>query len=250
MTRFSILILCILFLSCADSKKEKNPASEVINKAIEQVGGDVIDNARISFQFRDKFYSATREEGMFELRRCSDKACQDTVDILNNSGFKRTVEGNPVTLDPEVADSYKNSVNSVHYFSLLPYGLDGSSVQKKIKDTVDIKGQSYYEIEVTFAQEGGGKDYEDNFMYWVNAESFTVDFLAYNYQVNEGGTRFRVAYNPREINGVRVVDYKNYKPEKQYPPLQSLDSLYLAGALDLLSVIELEKVAVTNCPSC
>ncbi|HBT09881.1 MAG TPA: deoxyribose-phosphate aldolase, partial [Leeuwenhoekiella sp.] len=68
--------------------------------------------------------------------------------------------------------------------------------------------------------------------------------------VNEGGTRFREAYNERTINGVRFVDYRNFKPQEQFPPLQSLDSLFTTGNLELLSKIDLEQVEVNPCSSC
>jgi len=81
-------------------------------------------------------------------------------------------------------------------------------------------------------------------MYWINKTDFTVDYLAYNYHVNEGGTRFREAYNIREVEGIRFADYNNYEPAEKFPPLQSLDSLYTSGSLSLLSKIELEDVTV------
>ena len=62
------------------------------------------------------------------------------------------------------SDSYSASVNSVHYFAVLPYGLDGKAVNKTYVNKVDIKGKSYHKIKVTFNEEGGGEDFEDVFM--------------------------------------------------------------------------------------
>jgi uncharacterized protein YajQ (UPF0234 family) len=246
---FGVLILILLTISCK-KKEEINAAEVVINKAIARAGGKVLDNATITFDFRDKHYKAKRENGNFSLTRCSDVTCKDTLDVLSNSGFERKINDKPIKLTDSLIDLYSNSVNSVHYFSVLPYGLDNSAVKKEILDTVDIKGHSYYKIKVIFEQQGGGKDYEDEYMYWVNTKDFTVDYLAYNYHVNEGGTRFREAFNAREINGVRVMDYKNYKPKEQYPALESLDSLFLKEQLDLLSLIELKNVEIKDCPNC
>jgi len=241
--------LFLMLLSCGQ-KTQKNPADAVVDKAIARVGGNVLDNATITFDFRDTHYKAQRENGKYALTRCSDNACEDTVDVVNNNGFERTINGKSINLADSTAEKYGNSVNSVHYFSVLPYGLNNSSVMKKVVDTVRIKDKSYYEVKVTFSEQGGGKDYEDNYMYWINTEDFTVDYLAYNYRVNEGGTRFREAYNPREIEGVRVVDYRNYKPRQQYPPLGSLDSLFMNERLELLSRIDLKNVTVKVCPNC
>lgn len=246
---FGVLMLFLLIMAC-QQKEEISGADVVMNKAIARVGGKVLDNATIAFDFREKHYKAKRENGNFVLSRCSDSNCNDTVDILTNNGFERKINNKPVKLADSMVDKYTNSVNSVHYFSVLPYGLNNPAVKKEIIDTVNIKGNSYYEIRVIFEEQGGGTDYEDEYMYWVNTEDFTVDYLAYNYHLNEGGTRFREAYNAREIKGVRVVDYKNYKPKEQYPPLKSLDSLFLNGQLDLLSLIDLKNVEVTGCPNC
>jgi len=45
---------------------------------------------------------------------------------------------------------------------------------------------------------------------------------------------------------VRFVDYRNYKPEEQYPPLTDLIDLFENKKLKLLSKIELEEITVTQ----
>ena len=81
-------------------------------------------------------------------------------------------------------------------------------------------------------------------MYWVDKKDFTVDYLAYKYAVNGGGIRFRKAYNERGIEGIRFVDYKNYKPETLDVSLQDLDTLFENDKLELLSIIENTEVTV------
>ncbi|HEA28698.1 MAG TPA: deoxyribose-phosphate aldolase [Leeuwenhoekiella sp.] len=250
MRKIFTVLTVLLFAAACQQEKETDPVETIINKAVQRAGKKVLDNATISFNFRDKFYKAKRENGNFALSRCSDNSCSDTLDVLSNTGFARSIKNKPVKLADSMTEKYSNSVNSVHYFAVLPYGLDNPAVNKELIDTVRIKGKSYYEVKVGFEKQGGGKDYEDHFMYWINTQDFTVGYMAYNYQVNEGGTRFREVYNPREINGVRVVDYRNYKPNEQYPPLQSLDSLFINDKLELLSTIALKNVAVKACPNC
>ena len=43
----------------------------------------------------------------------------------------------------------------------------------------EVEGETYYEVKVTFREEGGGTDFEDEFLYWIHKENFTVDYLAY-----------------------------------------------------------------------
>lgn len=57
-----------------------------------------------------------------------------------------------------------------------------------------------------------------------------MDYFAYNYQVNEGGVRFRAAFNTRVVAGVTFQDYINYEaPIKT--PLKDLPGLYEQGKL-------------------
>ncbi|RXG22247.1 hypothetical protein DSM02_1846 [Leeuwenhoekiella polynyae] len=241
-----LYILSALFIFSCKEESKKLDADTIIQKAISQVGGKTIDTSTITFKFRDKYYRAKRNNGLYRLERSTNAAFKDTLDQLTNSDFKRFINEKEVPVADSLISSLSGSVNSVHYFSVLPYGLDAEAVNAKKVGETTINGKTYYEIQVTFSQEGGGEDFEDEYMYWINTKHFTVDFLAYNYHVNEGGTRFREAYNIREIEGIRFVDYRNFKPNEQFPPLESLDSLFANGELDLLSKIELQDVTVSE----
>ena len=118
-------------------------------------------------------------------------------------------------LKDSIANVYANSVNSVHYFANLPYGLNDPAVNKEFLGEVAIKDKEYYKIKVTFDQKGGGKDYEDIYLYWFNKETFKPDYLAYKFYVDGGGIRFRVAYNERYLGGIRFVDYENYEASRE-----------------------------------
>ena len=143
-----------------------------------------------------------------------------------------------------MAFKYSNSVNSVHYFAMLPYGLNDPAVNKKFIGETNINGKDYFKVEVTFKKEGGGKDYEDVFLYWFNKESYKLEYLAYSYITDGGGMRFRESYNERFVNGLRFLDYRNYKPESKDVSLVDLDSLFEAKQLKLLSKIELKNIEV------
>jgi len=221
-------------------------ANQIVSKAIEVSGGEKYDSAKISFTFRDKQYKSTRKNGQFQLERFQEDTLGNKItDIVTNSGFTRSRNNKELSLADSKASAYSNSVNSVHYFVQLPYGLSGDAVNKTLLGKDSIKGQEYYEIKVTFNQDGGGTDYEDEYLYWINTNTFTVDYLAYSYHVNKGGIRFRAAFNPRVVNGLRFVDYKNYAEDDLSTPLENLDELYEAGELELFSEIITEDVEVT-----
>jgi hypothetical protein len=166
-------------------------------------------------------------------------------DVLDNEGFSRYIDEEMLEIPDSIAVKYKASVNSVHYFSVLPYGLNDKAVLKKYLGEEAIKGETYYKIQVTFKQDGGGEDFEDIFVYWINTKTFKVDFLAYSYHEDDGfGFRFREVYNEQFINGIRFVDYNNYKPKSNDIDILNLGSMFETNQLELLSKIDLKNVTV------
>jgi hypothetical protein len=185
-----------------------------------------------------------RDGGAYQYERIISDSTGVTHDVLTNNGFTRYKNDLLVSLADSTATKYANSVNSVLYFAQLPYGLNAPAVKKEMFGVATIKGKNYYEIGVRFTEEGGGTDFEDEFVYWINTETYTVDYLAYSYATNGGGIRFREAYNTRTVEGIRFVDYNNFKPRSLDIPLTELDALFEKGELNLLSKIETEAVAV------
>jgi len=250
MKYISILVLTFLMVSCKNEKKEVEKkmltATEIINKSIEISGGNIFENSIIHFDFRDKHYSAQRKNGQFEFTRRSVENQNDSIrDILNNAGFVRKINGVFTNVVDSMATKYAASVNSVHYFSVLPYGLNNDAVNKRLLGDEKIKSKDYYKIKVTFSQDGGGEDYEDIFVYWLDKESFKVEYLAYSYKEEDGiGMRFREAYNERYIDGLRFVDYNNFKAQVSEVALEDLGKAFDNNQLKLLSKIELKTIKV------
>ncbi|WP_298897076.1 DUF6503 family protein [uncultured Psychroserpens sp.] len=240
-----VVILSFCFLNCKQDVREDMSAQSLIDRSIEVSGGHLIDSTIIDFDFRDKHYMSFRNKGVFHLERRFKDSVNETKDILNNKGFMRLINNFPMAVRDSMAVKYSASVNSVHYFSVLPYGLNDKAVNKELLDDTTIKNKTYHTIKVTFNEDGGGEDYEDVFIYWINKDTFKVDYLAYSYDESDGlGLRFREAYNERYVEGIRFVDYNNYKPENPSIPLIKLAELFDQGALKLLSKIELENVTV------
>ena len=242
-----IAILC-LTLSCQE-ESAVDP-QDIIDKAIAQAGGERYYNSKIEFDFRDRNYCAVRDDEDFKLERQMVKDSVVTTDILSNSFFLRLENEEHIPLADSTKTKLSNSVNSVHYFSVLPYGLNDAAARKKYLGQVTINDTNYHKIEVSFAEEGGGTDFDDVFLYWINTKTYHVDYLAYEFHVNGGGLRFREAFNDRTVNGIRFVDYKNYKPNNMDAKLHDLDKLFESSELELLSKIELENVKVEACFSC
>ena len=225
---------------------KKNKADKIIAKAFVRHGGKLIPNAKISFDFRNRHYVANRQGGAYSYERIfTDKENQKIHDTLTNDSFQRTTNGEKTAVPKEKAMAYSSSINSVIYFALLPFNLKDPAVVKEYLGEEIIDNRPYYKVKVTFHQEGGGEDYDDEYVYWIHKANYTMDYLAYNYHVDGGGARFRSAYNIRNSRGIRFADYVNYKPmEKDNRAVESFGKLFQDGQLKELSRIETENINV------
>lgn len=259
MKRLSILFFALLLIACKNDRATVDEAVEsaekfeqpkltgnfIVSQAITSAGLDALNHSDVRFQFRDKTYRAKRNDGQFELSRSFTEEGNKIEDVLNNEGFERFVNGKKQVVVDSMVAKYAASINSVHYFSVLPFGLNDGAVNKTLLSDETIKGQDYFRVKVTFDEDGGGEDFDDEFIYWFNTETFALDYLAYSYAEDDGkGFRFREAFNARTVEGIRFADYNNYKPKFEDVILENLGALFEASELELLSKIELENVEV------
>ncbi|MFS4457048.1 DUF6503 family protein [Maribacter sp. 2304DJ31-5] len=238
------IFVFVTFLFSCEEIKTSLTAQEIIDKSIEASGGTLYVKNDISFDFRGRHYSSKAIGKQKILKRHTRNDTVNILDVKSPKGFQRFVNDSPVIIADTMANAYANAVNSVHYFAYLPYGLNDRAVNKRLLGKTKIGPNTYYKIEITFDQDGGGDDYDDTYIYWFNTKTFSPDFLAYKFHVNGGGQRFREAYNERTVGGIRFVDYKNFKSDYLEVPIYQIDSLYQLDKLELLSEIKLEHINV------
>lgn len=238
------IFLLVVLVSCGEKQVAQRTAQEIIEQAISVAGGDLYRSSQIRFNFRGNSYMSCLEEGKRVLVRYIKTDSALIEDRRTGEAFSRKIGDVIQELADSTSNKLSNAVNSVHYFAYLPYGLNGPAVHKELLGTSTIRDKEYYKIRVTFSENGGGDDYEDEFVYWINAETFRPDYLAYLYHTNGGGIRFREAFNDRQIGGISFLDYRNFKPADSVD-LKTLDSLFEAGKLEEISQIILENISVT-----
>ena len=241
----SIILLAIVVLASCKPNTSEFTAQQVIDKSIVAAGGNKIANSNISFVFRKRIYIAGRNNGSYSYERITRRGLETIKDVLSNDGFKRYKNSELVQVADSMVPRYSNSVNSVHYFSVLPFGLNDKAVSKKLLSDITIKGIDYYTVQVTFSEDGGGDDFDDVFLYWVQKSNFKLNYLAYKYSTGKGGMRFRDIKNESIVNGLRFVNYNNYKPKDPKMDFFKIGKAYNEGQLDKLSEILLENIKVT-----
>lgn len=239
---FATMALISLLFSCRTSHKSSktlSKAEQIIQNTILAHGGDKYDKAHYQFVFRNKTYTFENNGDLYEYTVLAKKDDMVVESTLNNDGLTRTSIGQPLTEKNRKAVT--GSINSVIYFATLPHKLKDQAVNKRYVGSTRIKGKEYEVVEISFDEKGGGTDHDDIFYYWINKETSLIDYLAYNYQVNGGGVRFRSAYNTRKVGGIIFQDYINYKADVG-TPLGDLPQLWEQGQLKELSRIETEAV--------
>jgi hypothetical protein len=218
---------------------ETNEAATIIRRSIEAAKLTGLDSAAFTFRFRDKEYGYQKANGQFQYERWwTDSVSGDQIrDVLTNEGLQRFTNGAATTLTPKDSAAYANSVNSVIYFAFLPYPLRDPAARLAYLGREVIKGDTLEKIGVTFAAEGGGQDYEDQFRYWFDPTTHQLKYLAYTEAGNKE-PRFRQAFNEREAAGIIVRDYHNFHIPKNPPtPVDELAPRFNEGKLKLLSEI-------------
>lgn len=221
---------------------DDNPAKNIIAQSIAYHGGASFEKFELDFDFRNIHYKGSRLNGKYQYSRNFNDSMGPIEDVLSNEGFERRISGNKADIPEGRSKAFANSVNSVWYFALLPFGLNSDAVIATLEDEQEINGQNYYRIRVSFSEAGGGEDFEDVFLYWFDTETYALDFLAYEYHTEGGGLRFREVFDRAEAGPLKINQYRNYKPYNADAKLDDLMEAFLNGELELLSKIELENI--------
>ena len=254
MPYFILLLLGLLLTNCTSSSPSPAAppaaptAEDVIRRAIDVHGGTAYDSLSLSFDFRNRSYAIDRRGGRYRYERSfSDTLADGTVEIvtdrLDNDRLLRYRDGRPQELSAKDSSAYAESVNSVRYFFMLPFGLLDPAVNRELLDTVTIRRQPYVLVRVTFDETGGGTDFQDVYHYYFHLYDHTLDYLAYSFLVNDGGIRFREAVNRRRAGPLLIQDYVNYGLNET-TDLTDVAGRFERGELRRLSTIENRNVVL------
>ena len=133
---------------------------------------------------------------------------------------------------------------STKYFEHLAHTHKKFSGLLHLLGEVEIKGKEFYKIKITFSKENGGVDYNDIFIYWIKKDNFKLGYLAYKYNTNEGGMRFREVRKEYFTNGIFFADYDNYEPKNPNVRLNQLDKIFEKKGLKKISEIKLNNINI------
>jgi len=238
-----LIITFLLFSIIGTAQSEYDPQN-IIDKTIEKYGGTAYKNSMIEFDFRDRHYKVFRKNGNFLYERFYSDSSGNIHEGFDNKSVFKKINKQTIDLTTKKSNSIKESINSIIYFFTLPYSLNDRAVIKEYLGESNIKSKPYYLIEVTFKQEGGGSDFEDRYVYWINKDNYSMDFFAYYFQVNGGGSRFRRVHNVRRIEGIVFGDQENFTSDTISTNIEDYKQLFENGDLKNVSDINIENVKV------
>ncbi|MBC7915755.1 MAG: hypothetical protein H7Y07_16725 [Pyrinomonadaceae bacterium] len=235
--KYLVLFIGLAFILSGCSKPD---AQVIVDKSIAYYQMQKLQDATLEFDFRKFHFKAMQKDGKFRYERTFKDSTGNVHDILSNDGFKRFLNGKELKLDKEQSVKYAESVNAVIYFVYLPLKLNDPPVLKKYLGESRIKDKTFYKLEITFEQKGGGNDHEDVFYFWFDKEDYSMDHFAYA----TGGYRFRDVLKSQKVAGIIFQDYINYKSPAgdSITPLMKYDSLFSEGKLEELSKIEMNNI--------
>jgi hypothetical protein len=253
-TAFFVLSACAEAPAPSDDRRR---ARAVIDSARAAAGAARLDSTVVSFGFRKERFQLRHPgpdgTGFSYRRSFRDSLGRRVRDVLTDDSLRRRVEGRSARLDSATRRQALTTLNSVAYFALLPEPLGDAAVRPRYAGADTIDGVPYHRVAVRFRQEGGGRDWQDRFLYWFDQRDFSMDYLAYAYGLGPGeeyGTRFREAFNTRRRGGIRFADYRNYTTDStrvdSLPPsrLARYGRLFGTDTLRRVSTVALDSVRV------
>lgn len=247
----SIFALVPVLTACGSASVET--AEDVVRAAIERHGGDRFEEVSIRWDFRTFPFGLDRDHGRYRYHRVMlDEIEIDIHQVMENDGVWIEMNGAGQEVDMATAASIESQINSTVYLGFLPFRLDDEAVRLADLGTAELEGRPFRKVEVTFDQEGGGRGWENRFVFWFRDGEWTLDYFAYSEPTDPPATRFRRAVNPREIGGLRIQDYENYTVDDPSVPadfdIAEYDRLFEEGRVRLVSTVEFENVQVSDTP--
>ncbi len=228
----------------------------IVSRAIEHHGGDVYRHSETELDLCSKsgcFHVVARVDGDRFAFTVSGQSGGAQLEVRSsNDALEVSKDGAPLAVDANQEQKYRDWAMARVYFCFLPYRLDDPSVRQQDLGLVDWQGRRLHKVKVTF-EAGTSTDAGDEYVYWFDPESARLEYLAYSYDDNGGGLRFRRSVRHRRIGGLLFFDQENYGVDggsADGPGLSvdSIDDAYARDRMRHVSTVRLESIEVRLLP--
>jgi len=240
MKRYIIIGLLAVFASCKTDTKQAvaiPDTKRLLNLSVEKAGGDLFYKAEITFRHQGIAYKSRRVDTGYSLQRFLPDTLR-TVDILSNNGMVRLQKSEQVPLDSVQKKNYGAAVEKVYFWLTAPFGFLNTSDSLDYLGEVVLAEKQYHKI--SHQRQKG-----DVLVYWINTETFAMEYLAHRLDTDRRQLRFLEVIQPNTIEGIRFKNYRAYRPKDPKTALADLDQAFEAAAMHRLSDVVFQNIAVT-----
>ncbi|WP_187260929.1 DUF6503 family protein [Pontibacter beigongshangensis] len=239
------MLSALLFLFSCDPT-EPDP-KQVVENALKAHGHAGYQQGVISFRTGGVQYRVLRHEDAFVYGRTfKGHSGQRVHDVVQNSGFTRTVNDQEVKMSQEMTEEVASSVSKEIFLALLPFNLNNAS-EIDYEGNTELKGEMYHKIRFRMPPEKNGAGEEMELVGWFHERTHMLDYIAYAPE-KEGAVQFWEAKNPRMVGGIRFQDYNIYATTHRIS-LERLDNTFELGRFNEPQEITLEEVKASDLPS-
>ncbi len=249
-----LMLLCLLATpppAALGQGSIAQPRVAIVDRAIEYHGGDLYRHSETELDLCSKSgcfrltahvdgdrwaYTVTGKSGDSQLRV---RSSHDAVAVRRDGEEKAVAAG--------AEQKFRDWAMARVYFCFLPFRLNDPSVLKQDLGLVGWNGRRLHKVKVTF-RAGTSTDAGDQYMYWFDPETARLEYLAYSYDDNSGGLRFRRAVRHRRIGGLLFFDQENYGADGPGLSVDAIDPAYVRDAMRHVSTVRLEGIRVRPVP--
>jgi len=242
LNKLVILAIVFSFLGCKKSSK-KLSAQDILEKAIIAHGGDSYNNSIITFGLDDLQYKLLRNNTVRQseiTRHIDSTVYKATYKNGYAQHYINDIEQKETYFSKKFIDARLDGFSFV--FSI-PHSLKRNSIKLKKLEDVKIKNINYYVVKAT--EEIIDKNDINEFIIYVNPNTFLVEYTALEYDLHLNLKIFKRAHNTRIIKNIVFSDYYSFKPHLDTTKLEDLYKYFNASDLKELKHHTYKSIDVT-----
>ncbi|WP_196890505.1 DUF6503 family protein [Aureivirga marina] len=233
-------LIGLFFVSCKQKKELK--VDEIIEETLKNSGTEFLQDVTVAFDFDQNKMEVYKKYGEFKYSRAFQDTLGNTIiDEVNNQGFVRLMNGEPLHLPENLTEKYKKKLYYFVFQGLVPYRLQQPMKTKELLGTEEVKFEKYYKIKATYEN-----TYPAEVVYWINVDDYTIDYIGFM-DMDAKTPILRVAIDEEKISGIWFSDFIRYYSDKPVS-IDSLGQLYSNQELKEGKLIEVSNISIKSNP--